>query len=54
MANLSFNRRATAAVHARATLRSMVLRAGMAVRLRAPVNSTLGMRILPPGQTPIL
>ena len=39
---MSFNRTPTAAVHARATSRSMLLRAGMAVCLRVPVNSTLG------------
>ena len=33
----------TAAVHARATHRLMLLRAGMAVCLRGPVNSTLGV-----------
>jgi hypothetical protein len=39
---MSFNRTPTAAVHARATSRSMLLRAGMAVCLRVPVNSTFG------------
>ena len=34
----------TAAVHARAAPRYMLLRAGMAVCLRGPVNSTLGLR----------